>query len=78
MEKQANPLRTLDPDYSYSVKEAAQLLNVADETVRRIFEVEEGVLIFITPRKHRRSRVNRIIRIPGWVLQRYLERVRVA
>ena len=37
---------TLDPNYSYSTKELAFLWNLSDETLRRIFLKEPGVMNF--------------------------------
>lgn len=78
MEKQSNPLRSLDPDYNYTVKELAHLWNVSGETVRRMFDEEPGVLVFQTRLRQRGKRAYRTLRIPGWVALRVENRARVA
>jgi len=65
----------LDPNYCYTVKELAYLWNVSDESIRRLFEEEPGVLIFKIQRSGRR--VYRNIRIPGKVAQRVQHRMTV-
>lgn len=68
MKEGLNPLRELDANYTYSVSEIATMWNLAEETIRRLFEDEPGVLIFENiqsqPKKKRRYR---ILRIPGAV-----------
>lgn len=78
MDDKANPLRTLDPNYNYTVKELAHLWNVSAETIRRIFDEEPGVLVFETRRRQRGKRRYRNLRIPGWVAERVETRARVA
>ena len=68
----------LDESYTYTVKELAYLWNVSDETIRRIFEEEDGVLDFQTPRQHNsRRRRYRNLRIPGRVALRVQNRMTV-
>jgi len=66
----------LDPSYCYTVKELAYLWNMSDESIRRIFEEEPGVMIFKIQRTGRR--VYRNIRIPGKVALRVQNRMTVA
>lgn len=76
MSEQSNPLRELDANYTYSVKELGTLWNLSDESVRRLVETEPGVLIFQirTPARRRRYRN---IRIPGKVARRIQNRMTV-
>lgn len=67
----------LDPGYTYTVKELAYLWNLSDESIRRIFEEEPGVLIFMIRPKGRRRRPYRNIRIPGKVALRVQTRMTV-
>jgi hypothetical protein len=55
-----------------TVNEVAERLKVNEETVRRIFLNEPGVLVICFPRKGRR--VYRTLRIPLGVFQRVLTR----
>jgi hypothetical protein len=57
----------------YSVPEIAKLWGVSDDTIRRIFEAEPGVLILGEAFRGKR-RVKRTMRIPANVLQRVHER----
>jgi hypothetical protein len=68
-------ITTLDPNYCYTVKELAFIWNMSDESVRRLFEREPGVLIFKI--QHTGRRVYRNIRIPGKVALRVQQRVAV-
>ena len=69
---------SLDPNYCYQVKELAYLWNVSDETVRRLFEEEDGVLDVQTPRqRNSRKRRYRNLRIPGKVALRVQNRMKV-
>ena len=65
----------LDPNYSYSTKELAFLWNLSDETLRRIFLTEPGVMIF----RHQApgKRIYRTMRIPGAVAIRVKNRITV-
>jgi hypothetical protein len=68
----------LDESYCYSVKELAYLWNVSDETIRRIFEEEDGVLDVQTPRLYNsKKRRYRTLRIPGKVAVRVQRRMQV-
>lgn len=69
---------SLEPQYSYSVKELAYVWNVSRETIRRLFEEEEGVLKFqnLQPRRSR-TRTYVTLRIPGWVALRVQKRLSV-
>jgi hypothetical protein len=62
----------LDENYFYSVKELAYLWNLSDESIRRIFMKEPGVMILPTQRLGRR--IYRTIRIPGQVAIRVRNR----
>jgi hypothetical protein len=66
---------SLDPSYTYTVKELAFLWNVSDETIRRLFEREPGTLIFKIQSTGRRTYRN--IRIPGKVALRIQNRMTV-
>jgi hypothetical protein len=72
-----NHLTTLDVNYCYSVKELACVWNVSAETVRRLFEEEDGVLVFETPRRNPRKRRYRNLRIPGRIALRVQTRMLV-
>ena len=56
-----------------TVVEVAERLKVNDETVRRLFLNEPGVLVICFPRRGRR--VYRTLRIPESVFQRVLTRL---
>lgn len=64
-----------DASYCYSVKELAFLWNLSDETIRRLFEEEPGVLIFRIQQTGKRTYRN--IRIPGTVALRVQNRMTV-
>jgi hypothetical protein len=55
-----------------TVADVAEKLQVNEETVRRLFQREPGVLVICFPRKGRR--VYRTLRIPQSVFQRVLTR----
>ena len=55
-----------------TVSEVAERLKVNDDTVRRLFLNEPGVLVICFPRKGRR--VYRTLRIPSAVFKRVLNR----
>jgi hypothetical protein len=61
------------PEVVFTVAEVAERLKVNEETVRRLFLPEPGVIVISFPRKGRR--VYRTVRIPEDVLQRVLARV---
>jgi len=63
---------TLDADYCYTVKELAFVWNMSDESIRRLFEEEPGVLIFKIQQTGKRTYRN--IRIPGKVALRVQNR----
>lgn len=67
----------LDTNYCYTVKELAYLWNLSDESIRRLFEEEPGVLIFAIRRPGRRRRPYRNLRIPGKVALRVQSRMTV-
>jgi len=75
MELQAT---SIESQYNYSVKELAYLWNVSRETIRRLFEEEDGVLKFqnLQPRRPR-TRTYVTLRIPGWVALRVQKRLSV-
>jgi hypothetical protein len=56
----------------FTVAEVAERLKVNDETVRRLFLHEPGVIVICFPR--RGKRVYRTLRIPESVFQRVLTR----
>jgi hypothetical protein len=62
----------LDENYFYSVKELAYLWNLSDESIRRVFIKEPGVMVLPTNRSGRR--IYRTIRIPGRVAIRVRNR----
>lgn len=68
---------TLDVNYCYSVKELAFVWNVSAETIRRIFEEEQGVLAFQTTRRRPGARKFVTLRIPGKVALRVQNRMTV-
>jgi hypothetical protein len=65
----------LDADYCYTVKELAFVWNMSDESIRRLFEEEPGVLIFKIQQTGKRTYRN--IRIPGKVALRVQNRAAV-
>ena len=68
----------INPNYCYQVKELAGIWGVSDETVRRIFEEEDGVLDVQTPRQRKsKKRPYRNLRIPGLVALRVQNRMKV-
>ena len=56
-----------------TVADVAELLKVKEDTVRRLFGNEPGVLVICFPRRGRR--VYRTLRIPESVYQRVLARL---
>ena len=60
------------PESYLTVGEVAGRLKVHEETVRRLFEDEPGVLVICRPRRGRRH--YRTIRIPEPVVQRVVTR----
>jgi hypothetical protein len=56
----------------YTLAEVAERLKINDDTVRRMFTNEPGVIVICFPRKGRR--VYRTIRIPESVLERVISR----
>jgi hypothetical protein len=67
----------LDVNYCYSVKELAFVWNVSAETIRRIFEEEDGVLAFQTNRRRPGARKFVTLRIPGKVALKVQRRMTV-
>jgi excisionase family DNA binding protein len=64
----------VDVDENYlTITEVAERLKVNDDTVRRLFQSEPGVLVICFPRKGRR--VYRTLRIPETVFRRVLTRL---
>jgi hypothetical protein len=57
----------------FTVAEVAERLQVKDDTVRRLFLHEPGVVVICFPRKGRR--LYQTVRIPESVLLRVLERL---
>jgi len=77
MRTELSPARVDLADTYLTVAEVADRLKVNDDTVRRLFMDEPGVIILYHPRKGRR--VYRTLRIPERVYQRVLTRfVKVA
>ena len=56
----------------FTIAEVAERLKLNEETVRRLFLTEPGVVVICFPRKGRR--VYRTLRIPEKVFQRVLTR----
>ncbi len=56
-----------------SVSELAAFWNVSEDTIRRLFLTEPGVIVLHRPR--RRTRTYRTLRIPEHVAQRVYERL---
>ncbi len=77
MRSELSPSR-VDPNDTYlTVAEVAERLKVNDDTVRRMFLDEPGVIVLYRPRRGRR--VYRTLRIPERVYARVLTRfVKVA
>jgi hypothetical protein len=61
------------PETVFTVAEVAERLKVNEETVRRLFVDEPGVIVISFPRKGKR--LYRTVRIPEDVLRRVLTRV---
>jgi hypothetical protein len=61
------------PEIVFTVAEVAEHLKVNEDTVRRLFLNEPGVIVICFPRKGRR--VYRTVRIPEHVLQRVITRL---
>lgn len=77
MRTELSPSRVDPNDILLTVADVAERLKVNDDTVRRMFLDEPGVIVLYRPRKGRR--VYRTLRIPERVYQRVLTRfVRVA
>jgi hypothetical protein len=57
----------------FTVTEVAERLKINEDTVRRLFLPEPGVLVICFPRRGRR--VYRTLRIPETVLQRVVTRL---
>lgn len=62
-----------EPETYLTVAEVAGRLKVNDETVRRLFLKEDGVLVICFPRRGRR--VYRTVRIPESVFRRVVVRL---
>jgi AraC-like DNA-binding protein len=81
MNEERDPLRVLVAEHSYSVKELAYLWNLSEETIRRLFEEEPGVLAFTDVQRRRKVNSRRkpytTLRIPGHVAFRVRNRVAV-
>lgn len=60
----------------YTLAEVAERLKVNDDTVRRMFMKEPGVIVICFPRKGRR--LYRTLRIPESVLERVIGRFTAA
>lgn len=69
----SGPLNSHHPDGFLTVVEVAERLKINDETVRRLFLNEPGVVIICFPRKGKR--VYRTVRIPEAVFQRVVTRL---
>ena len=70
----------LNPDYMYTPKELAFLWNFDDETIRRIFRGEPGVMVYDNQAREtggRRKRTYSTLRIPGRVAIRVKSRMTV-
>lgn len=67
------PTAMILDEHIFTVAEVAERLQVKDDTVRRLFVNETGVIVICFPRRGRR--VYRTIRIPESVLVRVLERL---
>jgi len=66
-------MQTAVNEVMLTVSEVAQRLKINDETVRRLFVNEPGVVVICFPRKGKR--VYRTLRIPESVLKRVLTRL---
>jgi hypothetical protein len=61
------------PETVFTVAEVAERLKVNQDTVRRLFLHEPGVIVICFPQKGRR--VYRTVRIPAEVLERVIRRL---
>jgi hypothetical protein len=74
----------LDENYQYSPKELAFLWNLDDETIRRLFVNEPGVMVLDNTRapkpkcRRQNPRIYRTLRIPGTVAIRVKLRMTIA
>jgi hypothetical protein len=59
----------------YSVAEIAALWSLSDDSVRKIFEREPGVLVIGNPKVYGRKRSYTTIRVPEFVLERVHRRL---
>ena len=66
-------MQTAVNEVMLTVSEVAERLKINDETVRRLFVNEPGVVVICFPRKGKR--VYRTLRIPESVLKRVLTRL---
>lgn len=69
----SRPSSSYPPDGFLTVVEVAERLKINEETVRRLFLNEPGVVIICFPRKGKR--VYRTVRIPETVFQRVVTRL---
>lgn len=65
-----------DHEYHYTVEQAARILNLSRDSVRRLFMSEPGVIVIESPRK-RYKRTYRTLRIPASVFGRVYNRLKV-
>ena len=65
-------VQTDTADVFLTVRDVAERLKVNEDTVRRLFENEPGVVVICFPKRGRR--VYRTLRIPEAVLRRVLTR----
>jgi hypothetical protein len=68
-------LTSLDPNYTYTLKELAFIWNLSVDSVTRLVEDEPGTLVFQMQRSDRRS--YRTFRVPGKVALRIQNRMTV-
>ena len=67
-------LESMFDERHFTVDELAQMWQLSDDFVRRLFQREHGVVVFCAPRPGRR--VYRTLRIPASVAERVHRRLR--
>lgn len=67
----------MDETAPYSIKEAAALTGFSETFITKLFEHERGVIIWQVPRKRKRRKTYRTIKIPRRVFERVLRRLTV-
>jgi hypothetical protein len=59
----------------YTIAEIAEMWNLSDDAVRKIFQREPGILLICDQKSYGRKRRYTTIRVPGFVLERVHRRL---